>query len=85
VKKTKWFIKVTKIFPVLNLLKFLSTLNNINEQEKIQLHCYATWVFQLLNTYQRFETLSRVEFKRNIIKYSQHRLCMKKILKDNVK
>jgi len=45
----------------------------------------ATWVFQLHNTYQRFETVSRVELNRNFVKNSQRRLSMKKILKDNVK
>jgi len=84
VKKAKWFIKVTKIFPALNLLKFLLALNNINEHEKIQLRCYTTWVLQLLNKYESFEKTSHVEFNRNFIKNSQHRLCTKKILKDNV-
>jgi hypothetical protein len=84
-KKAKWFIKVTKNFPILNLLKFLLTFNDINEHEKIQLRCYAAWGLQLLNTHERFEKISHVEFKRNVIKNSHHRLFMKKILKNNVK
>lgn len=39
-KKTNWFIKDTKIFPILNLLKFLLTFNDINEHEKIQSCCF---------------------------------------------
>jgi hypothetical protein len=84
-KKAKWFIKVKKIFPILNLLEFLLTFNDINEHKKIQLSCYATRVLQLLNMFERFETISHVEFNRNFIKNSQHKICMKKILKDNVK
>ena len=84
-KKAKWFIKFTKIFPILNLLKFVLTFNDINVREKIQLRCYAAWVLQLLDMYERFETISHFEFNRNIIKNSKHRLCIKKILKDNVK